>query len=257
MKTKIAIVILFVLAAGLLFALLATKKQTEELHQKAAEAILDFSNQLTTANSSLTDLRQVNLLLTNDIAATREALEAASNHAAEVTASLASARASLENAQGQITNLTTRVNDLESENQALDERANSLSNSIIALNLQIAETRKKLALAENNNAFLALELQRQVAQKAELERKYNDLSAVREQLDKLREEVLTARRAQWIREGTTPGNQPKGAQLLMRRSPPQTAAASPENRPSQFDLNVEVGSDGSVHVIPATNSTPR
>ena len=254
MKTKIGIIIFVLVAAGLFIALLATKKQTEELRRKEA-AILDFSNQLTTANSSLNDLRQVNLILTNDVAASRQALEETSNKMAETASSLVNTRASLENAQGQITNLNTRINDLETENQALDARANSLSNSIVVLNLQIAETKHKLAVAETNNTFLALELQKQVAQRAELERKYNDLSAVRDQLNKLRDDALIARRAQWIKDGTTPSNQPKGAQLLMKHSNSQTAAAAPENRSPQYDLNVEVGSDGSVHVLPATNST--
>lgn len=257
MKSKIGAVIFAAVAVGLLIALLVTKKQTDELRKKDAEAIVDFSNQLTTANSGLDDLRQVNLVLTNDIVASHQGLEAASNTLAEVTTTLANARASLESAQGQITNLSIRINDLESENKALDERANSLSNAITVLDAQIAETRQKLAAAETNNTFLTVELQKQVAQKAELERKFNDLNAVRTQFKKLRDEAFSARQAQWIKDGTTPGNQPKGAQLLMRRTTP-LPQTTPDSRSSQFDLNVEVGSDGSVHVLPPpTNSVPR
>ena len=74
MKTKIGIVILVVVCAGLLIALIATKKQADDQHKKDADAILEFSNQLITANINLDDLRQVNLMLTNDLAATRQAL---------------------------------------------------------------------------------------------------------------------------------------------------------------------------------------
>ena len=255
MKSKIGAVILVVVVVGLLIALLVTKKQTDESRKKDAETIVEFSNQLVTASSSLNDLRQVNLILTNDIAASHQGLETASNSLIEATAAIASTKLLLENAEGQITNLSTRINYLETENKALDERANSLSNAITVLNIEIAETRKKLAISETNNTFLTVELQKQMAQKAELERKFNDLNTVRTQFKKLRDEAFSARQAQWIKEGTTPSNQPKGAQMLMRRTAPQTA---PQNRSTQYDLNVEVGSDGSVHVLPPhTNSVPQ
>ena len=89
-------------------------------------------------------------------------------------------------------------------------------------------------------------------QKAELERKFNDLNVVRDQFRKLRDEAFSARRAQWIRDGTTPGSQPKGAQLLMRQTP-RPAAGAPAGRSPQYDLNVEVGSDGSVRVLPPSS----
>jgi chromosome segregation ATPase len=254
MKTKIGIVILAVIGAGLLIALLATKKEAEDLHKKDADAIQDFSNQLTAASSSLDDLRQVNLILTNDVAASHQALDAASNDLAETTATLADARAALENTQGQVTNLTTRISDLETENRVLDDRAASLSNAIIALNAQIAQTKQQLATAETNNTFLAFELQKQVEQKAELERKFNDLDEVRAQVKKLRDEAFAARRLEWIKAGTSPGSQPKGAQLLMGRTTPHTAPSAAAT-PPKYDLNVEVGSDGSVHIVPPpTNS---
>jgi predicted nucleic acid-binding Zn-ribbon protein len=248
MKLKIGIVVLAVVAAGLLIALLADKKEAEELHKKDADAILDISNQLTTANASLDDLRQVNLALTNDIVAGHEALETASNNLAETATVLADARAALENAQGEITNLNVRVSDLQAENRVLDDRANMLSNTIAALNIQIANTQQKLATSETNNVFLAGELQKQMEQKAELERQFNDLDVVRAQVKKLRDQEFSARRLEWINDGTSPGNQAKGAQLLMQRPPPATKPAAVHA--SQYNLNVEVGSDGSVHVIP-------
>jgi chromosome segregation ATPase len=255
MKIKIGIVILAAIGVGLLIALLTTKKEAEDLHKKDADAILDFSNQLTTASTSLDDLRQVNLVLTNDMVSTHQALESASNNLAETTATLADVRASLENSQGQVTNLTARISDLETENKVLDDRANSLSNAIIALDTQIADTRQQLANAETNNTFLTFELQKQVEQKAELQRKFNDLDEVRAQVKKLRDEAFAARRLEWIRDGTSPGTQPKGAQLLMSRTAQHPVPVSATN-PPKYDLNVEVGSDGSVHVLPPpTNST--
>ena len=256
MKSKIGIVILTVIGVGLLLALLVSKKAGEDQQQKDADAILNLSNQLSTASTSLDDLRQVNLILTNDMMATHQSLETASNNLNATTAALADVRAALENSQGQVTNLTSRVTDLESENKVLDERANSLSNSIIALDAQISETRKKLAAAENNNTFLAVELQRQMQEKSELQRKFNDLDEVRAQVKKLRDEEFSARRQEWINSGTSPDTQIKGAQLLMARPTSRPAKTVPANRPPQYDLDVEVGSDGSVHVVPPPTNSP-
>ena len=75
MKLKIGIIVLVVLSVGLFVALLATKKQAEDIHVKDTTSILEFSNQLDTANLNLNDERQVNLMLTNDIVATRQALQ--------------------------------------------------------------------------------------------------------------------------------------------------------------------------------------
>jgi hypothetical protein len=256
MKLKIGIVILAVVAAGLLIALLADKKAADDQHKKDADAILDFSNQLTTANASLDDLRQVNLTLTNDLMAGQQALESVSNNLAETAMVLADTKAALENAQGEITNLNVRVSDLQAENRVLDDRANMLSNTIAALDIQIADTQQKLSASETNNAFLAGELQKQLEQKAELQRQFNDLDVVRAQVKKLRDEEYTARRQQWMDDGNKPGNQPKGAQLLMQRTPP---APKPDatNAAPKFDLNVEVGSDGSVHVMSPSNNVPQ
>jgi hypothetical protein len=99
-----------------------------------------------------------------------------------------------------------------------------------------------------------------MAEKAELERQFNDLTVLRAQVAKLKQELKVARRLEWIRQGLFASSEQKGAQKLMQgagASPSQTKAARPA-----YDLNVEVGADGSVKVIPPagsradTNSAP-
>jgi chromosome segregation ATPase len=257
MKTKTGIIVLVVVAAGLLIALFATKKQADDQHVKDVTAILEFSNQLDTANINLNDQRQVNLMLTNDLESTRQVLMETSNN---LSGQLAGAKAEIENDQNMITNLNGRISDLETQNKALDGRATMLSNNIVVLDAKIAATQRLLATTQTNNAFLAAELQKQMAEKAELERKFSDVDAVRAQLSKLRTELFEARRLEWMNAGTSPDRQAKGAELLMKRSlpsgSPHAAAAETSAKPTpQYDLNVEVGSDGSVRVIPpATGS---
>jgi len=252
MKTKMAIVILAVVCAGLAVALIAAKKTASDQLKNNTAAILDFSNQLVTANDNLDELRQVNLRLTNDLATVQQQTSRLSNSLTQASGALASAKATLQGAQDQIANLNGRITDLEAQNKVLDDRATALTNTIAALNGQIADTEQRLANSETNNVFLEKELQQQIAQRAELERKFGDLNEVRAQVKKLRDELFVARRLQLMRASAT---DQKGAQLLEQ---PHTAAATAASAklPPHYDLNVEVGSDGSVHVIPPLTNAP-
>ena len=266
MKIKIVIILLATICIGLLVALFATKKVADDQRTRDTAAILDFSNQLVTASISLDDVRQVNLMLTNDLSTVHQTATVLSNNLVATASLLSNTKASLSVAEVQIVNLNGRITDLEAQNKALDDRAVELTNRLAELNTLIAATQHKLAGSEANNAFLATELQKQLAQKAELERNFNDLNVVRAQVRKLRDELVITRRLEWIKNGTSPGTQPKGAEALMQRrsvsvSPANTTAVKAATsaglaaKPaSQYDLNVEVGSDGSVHVLPATTN---
>lgn len=239
MKTKIVTVILLAVCIGLLIALFATKKAAEDQRKNDSASILDYSNQVTAANVSIDDLRQVNLLLTNDLSLSRESVVTLSNSLAETVGTLTNTRAMLQNTQAQIA-------DLETQNKMLDEQAAALTNSIQSLNALVADTQQKLATSDTNNAFLNAELQKQIAQREELERKFNNLDAVRTQVKKLRTDEFVARRLQWLRDGTDPSMAMKGAQQLMQHGTPAKTASTTTGH---YDLNVEVGSDGSVKVI--------
>jgi len=69
---------------------------------------------------------------------------------------------------------------------------------------------------------------------------------MRDQVRKLRDELSIARRLEWIRRGLY-GSE-KGAEKLQKG----LASAGPQ---TNYDLNVEVGSDGSVKVIPPLGAT--
>ena len=236
MKIKIGIVILLAISVGLFIALFTTKKAADDQRVNDAAKIVDYSNQVTTATLTIDDLRQVNLMLTNDLAVTRDSMTSLSNSLMDTTATLTNTKAMLQNAQDQIA-------DLESRNKLLDDRANELTNSMEALNAQMAETRQELATANTNNAFLNSELQKQIAAREALEQKFNDLATVRAQVKKLRTDEFVALRLKWMRDGVYPSQPMKGATMLMQHGPIRPAAPA-----GQYDLNVEVGSDGSVKV---------
>jgi chromosome segregation ATPase len=254
MKLKIGIFILVVFCVGLGIALIAIKKSAKEQHDSDAGVILDFSNQLVTANENINDLHQVNLTLTNQLAVSEQQASSLSNNLNETSSALAATKTSLQSAEEQVAALNGRIADLEAQNKSLDERAAALTNTIAALNAQIADTESKLSNAETNDIFLEKELAQQMAQRAELEHKFNDLNQVRTQVKKLRDEAFVVRRLQLMRVSAT---EQKGATLLNHPvSVTNTAPASASGKSPRYDLNVEVGSDGSVHVIAPTNNAP-
>jgi len=245
MKTQLGVIILVVVCVGLCIALLVGKNQADKRQKTDAYTILDFSNQLTMANISLDDLRQVNLTLTNDLDISRQTLVTMSNQYIAISASFSDAKTALKAAQYQITSL-------EVQNQALDQRVTEMTNAIANLSAQIAETQQKLVESETNNTFLEGELKRQVAKRAELEHTFNNLSQVRTQVRKLQNDLVLARRLEWKREGLDPDKQQKGAEVLMSR----TSAKNRIIRPPGYNLNVEVSSEGSVKVVPTLTNAP-
>lgn len=254
MKIKIAIVILAVACIALGIALYATKQQGDEQHVKDSGAITDFSNQLSDVNLQLVNLGQVNLALTNDLAVSRAEAARISNNLVAISITLTNTQdtmtASLTTAQEQITNLNSQITDLEAQNKVLDQRATDLTNAIAQLNAVIADTQNQLATSQTNNVYLQEQLKQQMAQRAELERRFNDLSEIRNQYKKLKNDAYVARRIELDKHNNL---DKKGGQVLIERTPP-----TPPTSQQLYNLNVEVGSDGSVKVIPpiagATNA---
>ena len=249
MKLKIGLIILVAACVGLGVALVAIKKQAEDQHTTDTSTIVQFSNELSVANMNLNDSKQVNLVLSNQLSAAQQESSQLSNSLTSTSGELATTKTALQAAEDKLASLNAKLADLENQNKTLDDRAMSMSNTIAALDMQIADTQHKLSNAETNNAFLLAELKEQVAKRNELERKFNDLNTVRTQVKKLRDDAFVERRLELMRFSAT---EQKGASLLQHpiaatNVPP--GAAQPKRTP-HYDLNVEVGSDGSVRVIP-------
>ena len=88
------------------------------------------------------------------------------------------------------------------------------------------------------------------AEKAELERQFNDLAVLRAQVGKLKEELAIARRLEFIRLNLFGVTAKGGAEKLMTPAKPPTAASG-----TNFDLNVELRPSAPARVVtpPITN----
>jgi len=246
----------------LAIALFLVKKQATELQTRDAEKIGHYSNNWVTATRNLDEQTQVAAEFEKELKTHKQALVDLTNNFSrvsanltEASANLATTEASLKASQEEVAKRDARIADLETQNHALDQQALEMGTAITNLTAQIAETKKKLAASEGNRTYLESQLQRLLAEKADLERQFNDLVQVRAQLRKLKEQMTVARRVDWMRRGLLVNTEVKGAQRLMQgagslRSPGTAAPAT------NYDLNVELNSRGEARILPPSTNSP-
>jgi len=255
MKNRIGLVLLVLVCLGLGIALISVNSSSTKQRVEDSERISTFSNKWVTTSGQLDEQKQVAAMLEKDVDSQKKNLGDVSNKLVEVSGNLSQTEESLAAAKKEIAARDTKIGELETQNQALDKQAGDLSNAITNLTMQIADTQKRLTTSEGDKAFLEKELQRLITEKADLERQFNDLTVLRAQVAKLKEELSIARRLDWIRNGLFASSDQKGAQKLMQGLNPAATAQAKLAKPN-YDLNVEVTSDGSVRVIPPLTNGP-
>ena len=256
MKNRIGIVVLVLLCLGLGIALITTNRDATRRQADDAEQITTLSNKVTTTAGQLDEQKQVAAMLEKDVEIQKKSVAEATTKLTEASQNLAKAEESLASAKKEIAERDSKISELEAQNLALDKQALDLTNQISGLTAKISDTQKKLAASEGDRAYLEKELARMITERTELERQFNDINVLKAQVAKLREDMNIARRQEWARTGVYASSEQKGAQKLMQGlSPvPASTAQTKASRPN-YDLNVEVTSDGSVRVIPPiTNS---
>lgn len=252
---SIVTIILALVAVGLAITLAFTRKKTTEQFANYEATIESLSNDVVTARAKLDEQQTVNITLETNLLSRRQELEQLSNNLANAETVLektqAESKAAAEAAAAEMAKRDAKINELTSQNDDMTKKLNELNINLGNLEKQISETERKLVASEGDRAFLLKELRRLQAEKAELERQFNDLALLREQVKKLRDELTVARRIEWIRSGVYGRSSAKGGERMMQsltRRPPATNAA-----PS---LEVDVRQDTGARVVPPTNTPP-
>jgi len=254
MKNRVGIVILVLGCVALGITLIMVKHDAVKDRNEATVKIEAYSNKWVETSAKWDEEKQNAAKLYEDLDKRKQAYTELSNNFSEASNTLAKTQTDLKAREEELKQRDAKIADLETQNQALDKQAAELSSAITNLNVQIADTQRKLATSEDNKAYLEKELQRLITEKAELEKQFNDITVLKAQVAKLREELTIARRIEWIRNGLFASAEQKGAQKLMQGfGPAQTQARAA--RPN-YDLNVEVTADGSVRVIPPITNNP-
>ena len=259
---NLLVIILVLLAAGLGIGLIVQTNKAKEQKSNDTARIVDLSNQVVVVTGKLGDEKSVNASLQNNIdqlqtnlSQIKAAADAISNKLINTEASLASTSADLSKAQADIkmaqeemARRDARIKELEGTNDELTKKMVDLNTSLGNLEKQITDTERKLAASEGDREFLLKELKRLQAEKAELEKQFNDLAVLRDQVRKLKEELSIAKRLEWIRRGIYGAQTQKGAEALIRPAPTAPAAGT------NADLNVELKQSGGVKVEKGTNA---
>ena len=211
MKTY-SIIALAVVSIVLAVVLITTKNSDNAQMTADANAIVDYSNRLDTAEMHVSERNGALIILSNTLAETTQTL---SNQLTAAQATVA------QNAE-QLTKLNEQVATAAADNRDLNQRIVNLTNQVSSLSAQLYQTQtnltqtsQNLALAKTNYAALENRFRRDVAERIVVEHKFNMISELQAQLKKLQ---------------TNPGQW-----------------ATPK---SIYDgLNVEVSSNGACHVI--------
>lgn len=253
MNSKIVAILLTILCL-LLGAGLAYRHTTATTEKRQdVKTITHYSNEVVDVTRKLKEQELVNVSLERDYTTQSEELKHYSNRIVALNANIAKvqsdAQSAAETAKEELRRRDTRITELESQRDGMTQKMNELTNSITGLELQIADTQRKLEASEGDREFLLKELKRLQAEKSELERQFNDLAQLREQVKRLRDELSISRRLEWIRRGLY--GSLKGGELLRRGF--QTATTR-----TNFNLDVEIRRDGGVEVLtnaPAADTT--
>ena len=258
MNNRIGLILLSVVCVGLALGLVMVKKQASERQVRDAENIETFSNQWVQTKGNYEDQIMLTAAFRKDLTKQQQALSDLSNSLAQTAANLEQANSSLAKnetalkaSEEEIKKRDAKITELEGQNRTLDQRAVELTAAITNLTTEIAQIKRQLAGEQGDKAILEQKLRQLMTDKADLERQFSDLSIVRAQLSKLREELVLVRRRDWIRQGLLRDEDQRGAQRLMKGV--ATSTPTPPPKPA-FDLNVEVGSDGSVRIVQPTNA---
>jgi chromosome segregation ATPase len=252
MKGKTGIVVLVVLCIALGVGLLIRHAKAVDEQRKAEARIKQLSDDVVHTQDLLTEQKTVNDTLEKTVEIKTTEATGLSNKLETLTDTLTkteeNAKAAALLAKDEIAKRDAKIADVEGQNDDLSKKMADLNTSITGLEAAIDDTKKKLATSEGDREFLLKELKRLQVEKADLERKFNDLAVLRDQVRKLRDELSIARRLEWIRRGLY--GVEKGAERLQKG----LASAGPQ---TNYDLNVEIKQSGGAKIVaPGTNTPP-
>jgi chromosome segregation ATPase len=203
--------------------------------------IITHSNNWVQVATELAEQKTVNTNLESDLVVRHTEITTLSNKIGELQVELETTVAT---SKAELAKRDETIAKLEGHNTELEQKAASLSTTITDLNSRIADISAKLVAAEGDKAALTVELKRLLREKAELERRFTDITVLREQIKKIKRDLNVQRRLDRAAEGLPASYEPKASERMMNSLKPTPP------KPRNYDLNVEIKSDGSVNVIP-------
>ncbi|MGA2870017.1 MAG: hypothetical protein ABSF34_12775 [Verrucomicrobiota bacterium] len=183
---SILLVILGIVSVALAVTLYLTKQGDSAQRTTDGAAILDLSNELSTAQAQYAANSDTIITLSNSLAQAQSGSLTLSNQ-------LADSQSALGRDADQIASLNTKVSEIETTNQTVNQQATALAGQMTALTQQLSLTQTNLAsvneaLAQANDQYSLLEnrFRINVAERVVMQRKFYNPRELQKQLDSLK-----------------------------------------------------------------------
>jgi len=163
-------------------SLFVTKRNDNAQHEKDAEAITSASNLLSSAQMEVAAGKEEMLTLSNRLETCQSTSLTFSNGLIEAKSAQAAAK---EDLSRQITDLNRQIAQSESEKQASSQRLAVLTSQLVEFTNQIASAQASLLQANKDYALLENRFRRDVAERVMVERKFNNRTELKAQLEYL------------------------------------------------------------------------
>jgi len=152
----------------------------------------------------------------------------------------------------EISALNTKLSTAQNKNRDYDSKIKDLNSLMADKDRAIDDIGRRLESAEEDRDHLMMERKKLIAEKAELEKQFQDILVLRQKVQELQVELTASRKLEWLRRGFYGGARKKGGSRLMGMSKKsQSKTVSPN-----ADLNVEVRRDGTVKIVPIQTNLP-
>src|SRR5262245_48237724 len=179
-------VILGLVCLGLAVSLFVSKRTNDAQHERDAEAITSASNLLSSCQTEVADFKGEAITLSNRLETCHSASLTFSNELMEAKSALATTKEGLDQ---QITDLNRQITrqsaQSEAEKQVSNQRIADLANQNAELTNQIASARASLLEANKDYVLLDNRFRRDVAERVIVERKFNNRTELKAQIEYL------------------------------------------------------------------------
>jgi chromosome segregation ATPase len=197
--------LLGLLCLGLAVSLFVNKRDNDAQHERDAEAITTASNLLSSSQTEVAAFKGEANALSNRFETCQSTSLTFSNELIEAKSALATAKESSErqiaDLKGQITRQNTQLETEQQEKQAASQRLADLTRHVAELTNQITSARASLLRASKQYALLENRFRRDVAERVIVERKFNNRTELKAQLENLQWNPSKEISEERIREG--------------------------------------------------------
>ena len=152
----------------------------------------------------------------------------------------------------EISALNSKLSTAQNKNRDYDSQIKTLNSQMIDKDREIDDIGRRLKSTEEDRDHLLIEQKKLIAEKAELEKQFQDILVLRKKVQQLQVELMASKKLEWLRRGFYGGARKKGGSQLMSMSKKNDRKTVSTNA----DLNVEVRRDGTVKIVPIETNSP-